>query len=148
MVANTSGKSGMENRAGRSLNTSAEFNYVGAFSFSNSKRSGQGTLRWADGTKYVGEFRDDLMNGQGTYTSAEFNYVGGFSNSKFSGQGTYSWANGTKYVGEFRDNLMNGQGTMFAPDGSITNSGTSRGERPDMAPEETYVLTYPQSVTC
>ena len=30
--------------------------------------NGQGTLTWTDGTKYEGEFKDDLANGQGTIT--------------------------------------------------------------------------------
>ena len=43
-------------------------------------------MTWANGDKYVGEFRDDLRNGQGTMT----------------------WANGDKYVG----NWENGQRTV------------------------------------
>ena len=31
-------------------------------------RNGQGTLTWASGDKYVGEWKDGKRNGQGTYT--------------------------------------------------------------------------------
>ena len=57
--------------------------------------NGQGTLTWTDGTKYEGEFKDDLANGQGTIT----------------------WTNGATYVGEFKDNKRNGQGTLTFKDG-------------------------------
>ena len=48
-----------------------------------------GTLTYADGGKYVGEFKDDLVNGQGTNTV----------------KAPYTYANGDKYVGEFKDDL-------------------------------------------
>jgi len=32
--------------------------------------SSQDTVTYPDGSKYVGEWKDDLMNGQGTYTFA------------------------------------------------------------------------------
>lgn len=96
-----------------------------------------------DGHKYVGEFKDDFFNGQGTYTypsgqeySGQFSggnfsgigtmswpdgtkYVGEFKDDKFNGQGTYTYPDGTKYVGEFKDDLFNGQGTYTEPDGAI-----------------------------
>ncbi len=54
-----------------------------------------GTFTWADGEKYVGEFKDGKRHGQGTYT----------------------WASGSKYVGEYKDNKMHGQGTFTYPNG-------------------------------
>ena len=44
---------------------------------------------WSDGSKYVGEFKEGLPNGQGTLTSPD----------------------GRKYVGEFKDRKKHGQGT-------------------------------------
>ncbi len=35
--------------------------YVGEYK--DDKRNGQGTFKFADGTKYVGEFKDDKLNG-------------------------------------------------------------------------------------
>ena len=43
--------------------------------------NGYGTLTYASGSKYVGEFKDGSFNGQGTYTSSD----------------------GGKYVGEWKD---------------------------------------------
>ena len=50
----------------------------------NNMPNGQGTATWANGGKYVGEFKDDTQNGQGTYTSAD----------------------GAKFVGEYKDGKM------------------------------------------
>ncbi len=47
-----------------------------------------GTMTWADGDKYVGEFK----------------------NGKRNGQGTYIFADGDKYVGEFKDDKKHEQG--------------------------------------
>ena len=47
----------------------------------------------------------DCNNGYGTYTEADGSkYVGGWKDGKQHGQGTYTYANGDKYVGEFKDN--------------------------------------------
>jgi hypothetical protein len=89
--------------------------YVGEYK--DDKRNGQGTYYYlADnqwkGDKYVGEFKDDKFHGQGTYTYANGEkYVGEFKDDKSHGQGTHTWANGDKYVGEFKDDKKHGQGT-------------------------------------
>ena len=52
-----------------------------------------GTYTFADGEKYVGEFKDGEFHGQGTYTFTDGeNYVGGFKDGKRHGQGTYTYA--------------------------------------------------------
>ena len=56
-----------------------------------------GTYTYADGTKYVGEYKDGEFNGQGTIT----------------------YASGDEYVGKFRDGDFNGQGTITYSDGSL-----------------------------
>ena len=79
--------------------------------------NGQGTLTWTDGTKYEGEFKDEKMTGQGTFTHKEYKYVGEFKDDLLNGQGTLTFADGGKYVGEFKDDLFNGQGTFTFADG-------------------------------
>ena len=49
------------------------------------------TKKYTDGRKYVGEFKDGSIEGQGTYI----------------------WTNGTKYVGEYKDDKIHGQGTYI-----------------------------------
>ena len=76
------------------------------------------------GDKYVGEYKDGLRNGQGTYTAANGNkYVGEYKDGKRNGQGTYTYANGNKYVGEFKDHNFNGQGIKYLANGKVDKSG-------------------------
>ena len=64
-----------------------------------------------DGTKYVGEYKDGDMHGQGTYLVGGDQYVGDFKDGNRHGRGTYTYASGAKYVGEYKDNKKHGQGT-------------------------------------
>ncbi len=91
--------------------------YVGEFK--DGRRHGQGTDTYANGDKYVGEWKDDMFNGQGTYTWIDGDvYVGEWKDEMFNGQGTYTSADGAKYVGEWKDDLFNGQGTLTYADGA------------------------------
>ena len=81
-----------------------------------------GTYTWANGDKYVGEFKDDKMHGLGTYTwgrgPAEGDlYIGEYKDNQRHGQGTYTHASGEKYVGEYKNGKKNGYGTNSFPDG-------------------------------
>jgi hypothetical protein len=69
------------------------------------KLQGKGTSTFADGSKYVGEFKNGkLLNEQGTLTLADgAKYVGEWKNGKRNGQGTITYPNGEKRVGEFKD---------------------------------------------
>ena len=63
-----------------------------------------GTSTFANGNKYVGEFRDGDFNGQGTFTFTNGNkYVGDFRNDNFNGQGTKTYADGTIEEGIWKD---------------------------------------------
>ena len=64
-----------------------------------------GAYGYSDGSRYVGEFRDN----------------------KRSGQGTLTFANGDKYVGEWSDGNENGQGT-YTLIGSRVSLGQNFGE--------------------
>ena len=90
--------------------------YVGEWK--DDEKNGQGTYTWANGDKYVGEYRNGEKNGQGTYTSADGDkYVGEYRNSEKNGLGTVTYASGDTYVGEFKDDDKNGQGTYTWADG-------------------------------
>jgi hypothetical protein len=45
-------------------------------------------------------------------------YVGEFKDDRFNGQGTYIAANGEKYVGEYKNGLRHGEGIFFKTNGS------------------------------
>ena len=86
-----------------------------------------GTFTWPVGDKYVGQFTDNKLNGQGSYKYANGDkYVGQFINDNRTGQGTYTFANGNKYVGQFKDNKYDGFGTLYNTNGSIFQQGLWR----------------------
>ena len=58
-------------------------------------------ITFPNGNKYVGEWKDDEQNGQGTLT----------------------YTNGDKYVGEFKDNKYDGQGIIYSANGNVKESG-------------------------
>jgi TPR repeat protein len=90
--------------------------YVGEWR--DGKRDVYGSYTYANGNKHVGEYKDSKANGQGTYTYANGNkYVGKFKDDKKNGQGTFTYANGGKYVGKFKDDKYNGQGTYIFSNG-------------------------------
>ena len=47
-----------------------------------------------------------------------FKYVGEWKNGLRHGQGTYTWSDGDKYVGEWKDGIE-WSGTYYNADGSI-----------------------------
>ena len=92
--------------------------YVGEFK--DDKRNGQGTQTFASGSGgYAGEWKDGKYNGQGTYTFKGTKYVGEFKDYKRDGQGTLTFATGEKYVGEFKNDNLHGQGTFTFRDGAV-----------------------------
>jgi S1-C subfamily serine protease len=90
-----------------------------------------GTYTWADGSKYVGEWKDGKQHGQGTYTFGKGKnegdkYVGEHKDHKFHGQGTYTDSYGRKHVGEFK-NGEHWNGRLFI--GETPIGVMSNGER-------------------
>ncbi|MCL1911734.1 MAG: hypothetical protein FWG13_05975 [Leptospirales bacterium] len=78
------------------------------------------TLTYTDGTVYVGQVKNGVPNGQGTYTWPDGKkYVGQWKDDKYHGQGTYTWPDGRKYVGQFKDGKRDGNGTMTYSRGGV-----------------------------
>ncbi len=114
--------------------------YVGEFK--DGLPHGQGTFIGVNGNKYVGEHKNGKMNGQGTFTwaSGEFagnKYAGEFKDNERHGQGTYTFANGEKYVGEWKDGEPNGQGTH-----TFTNGDKYVGEFKNGSQHGQGIYTY------
>ena len=109
--------------------------YVGEFK--NDEMNGQGTLTYGpgkwEGYKYIGEFKNNQINGQGTLTFAKGSkYVGEFKNGNAHGQGTYTHPNGDEYVGENKNGNAHGQGIYTYADGSVEKGIWKNGELVEM----------------
>jgi len=90
-------------------------------------KNGQGTLVYDGGNaKYVGNFKDDKFDGQGTITYPNIpgvEYTGNYINNQLDGQGTFKNSDGTSYVGNFKNYMPNGNGIRYSADGSILEQG-------------------------
>jgi hypothetical protein len=131
--------------------------YIGEFN-DKTQRHGQGIFYYADGGVFDGEWSNDKQSGFGTnfIFHPEYRgdvYIGEFKNGVYHGNGTYYWNDGRIYMGEFKNNASNGFGTWFATNGEIWSgqwknwewvSGNEvtnnyRGKMPDLKP---YFDTY------
>jgi len=84
----------------------------------NGLPNGQGTYTFTNGGKYDGEWKNGEPNGQGITTFPDGgNYIGEYKNEKRNGQGTHTWSDGRKYVGDYKDGVRHGHGTFTLPDG-------------------------------
>ncbi|NJN34145.1 MAG: peptidase C14 caspase catalytic subunit p20, partial [Saprospiraceae bacterium] len=80
---------------------------------------GRGSYQFDNGNKYVGDFRESLMNGKGTlYFSTGNRYNGDWVKGLREGIGIYYFTNGNTYTGSFRKNKFSGQGTMTFTSGN------------------------------
>lgn len=81
--------------------------------------SGQGTMIWTNGTKYIGCWENDKRNGIGTmYTVTNGRMEATFEGGKAHGVITIYYPNGYKYVGIAQHGkLMIGEGTLYYDDG-------------------------------
>ena len=107
-----------------------------------------GTYDLGNGNKYVGEWTDGKMNGQGTMTHVDgHKYVGEWTDGKINGQGTFTHANGDKYVGEWTDGKRNGQGTYTLADGRTAQEGVWKDNKFQYAKKLTTVDTTSELAT-
>lgn len=68
--------------------------------------------------KYSGEWKNDMMDGYGTYHYASGAvYTGEWRENRHSGRGTYEFADGSVYEGEWKEHLMSGEGVFIDRDG-------------------------------
>jgi len=83
--------------------------------------NGHGTAVLHDESKYVGQFKDGMRDGQGeaTYSDGTM-YKGQWADDFPNGQGVKILADGMQYSGEFKNGLMHGSGTIIMPDGGKT----------------------------
>lgn len=82
--------------------------------------NGHGMCIFPDGTVYDGEWKDGLWNGQGVlvYPDGDI-YKGEFINHIKEGKGTYIYNSGARYDGEWKNDMFNGEGKLVFEDGGI-----------------------------
>lgn len=86
--------------------------------------NGKGTYIWADGSKYVGEWKNSKRHGFGKYyyTSGSI-YEGNWSDDKKNGTGVlYIYEKGKfigKYVGTWKNDQMHGEIKLYDEKGTL-----------------------------
>ena len=84
----------------------------------NGLPNGKGTYTDPDGFKYFGELKNGKLHGQGMLAAPHGDqYIGQYKDGKLHGKGTYTWSNGKRYIGEWVEGRANGQGRLTWPDG-------------------------------
>ncbi len=99
-------------------------------------RSGQGTLTYANGDRYTGEWKNDEIHGMGKfeYHSTTDVYEGYVEGGKKVGYGKYIYkaltqSPNTIYEGNYENDLPNGQGKLTFYDGSVYEGSFVNGTR-------------------
>ncbi|KAG9266579.1 ankyrin repeat and MYND domain-containing protein 1 [Astyanax mexicanus] len=83
------------------------------------KRNGEGVQQWPDGSRYEGQFVEDLKHGHGVYTWPNGqSYEGSFYKDFRHGSGTYIWPDGSRFTGKFYLNRKEGYGVHVFRDGT------------------------------
>ncbi len=110
-------------------------------------RFGKGTMNYATGDKFEGEWKWDMINGFGkiTYKSGNIyegqwednmhhgigtkiwaagaSYTGEWVLDKIQGKGTYTYQNGNQYIGDWWSNVRHGHGVLKNKAGQIIEQG-------------------------
>lgn len=85
---------------------------------------------YPDGTRYIGEWRDDVPHGEGTCVFPSKNvYMGEWRDGSIAGAGVMLYADGTIFDGWWRDGECDGPGTVFPVDGPPTSGVWARGKQ-------------------
>lgn len=80
--------------------------------------NGYGTYSWANGQKYIGEFRKGRFHGLGRMFLPEGQeYSGYYKNGMRHGRGIHKWPSGEYYDGEWHANAQSGWGEQIFPNG-------------------------------
>lgn len=109
--------------------TSPRAKYINAIECSTDEATGQTTMRWADGSSYVGETYRTTLHGTGTMIYPDSSrYYGGWKYSYRDGVGTMEYTDGSKYIGQWVRDIPNGDGTLITPEGTAFSGKFKDGE--------------------
>jgi hypothetical protein len=87
--------------------------------FKNDLMEGQGKLTFSDGSVYTGEFKNNAAEGRGKLISPGCSFSGFFLNNKKEGEGVAIYSNGEKYEGGFKEDMKHGKGKYYYSDQSL-----------------------------
>lgn len=91
--------------------------------------AGEGTLRFPDGTVYIGTLRGGVPDGKGYFSDPDgTQYEGDVRMGERTGTGEALYLNGDDYKGEFRKGKPDGQGLMTYALGGSYDGGWKDGE--------------------
>jgi hypothetical protein len=98
--------------------------------FRENLRNGMGRYFLPDGSVYDGQWRDGVMNGVGAFTWPDNSmYDGVWKDGKRNGQGLLKKADGFVYEGQWVNNTMEGRGSAIYPNGQRYEGSFSNGRR-------------------
>lgn len=84
---------------------------------------------WDENESYKGQWKDDMMHGQGTLNIVSGIYQGQFVLHQMHGPGRFDSADGTTYIGDFVDNLFEGTGVIGYSERCVYAGEFIRGKR-------------------
>ncbi|CAF4188496.1 unnamed protein product, partial [Rotaria magnacalcarata] len=92
-------------------------------SWVNDKPNGQGVSVWPNGSRYEGFWKDGLKDGYGTFNCGDCGhiYVGNFINDLMHGQGVFTSREGWQYQGFWMNDKKHGLGIMTFVNGMVTS---------------------------
>jgi hypothetical protein len=81
---------------------------------------GRGTMTFATGDVYEGEYAEGKQHGQGKYSFADGDvYEGEYVEGKKHGQGKMTYPDGNVYEGEYAEDEQHGKGTYTYASGAV-----------------------------
>ena len=95
------------------------------------KKHGKGIYIWNDNSMYIGEFKNNKMDGYGVCYDCHGNiiYEGEWKNNLVHGKGIYIWEEGKRYEGEFLHGKKHGDGTFYL-NNELVYEGTWKFDKP------------------
>ena len=95
------------------------------------KKHGKGIYIWKDNSMYIGEFKNNKMDGYGVCydNHGKIIYEGEWKNNLVHGKGIYIWEEGKRYEGEFLHGKKHGDGVFYL-NNELIYEGTWKFDKP------------------
>ncbi|KAI8109468.1 hypothetical protein M9434_000750 [Picochlorum sp. BPE23] len=92
------------------------------------------SVSWPDGSRYEGLVKGDCAHVRGVFTYGKDGdtYVGEYKDNEMDGYGVYAWKRGTVYRGEWKESMMHGCGVKVVKQAN----GTTLAEEGEFVEDE------------